>query len=175
MSNRVTTIAVVAWAVAILAALMLANLDQIKMFDPQMKLAQAASQPNFDQQFTADLSAAGVKPGSLVHIRASQRCYCNTLTEPHQQELSQALAANGYQVTQVSLTEHPQLTQYIDAFPALAVVDKQGKLRYVGPYAIGYGCFTGNNLVAEISQLATASEYFGASVNSDAKGCFCAV
>ncbi|MDC8829587.1 DUF6436 domain-containing protein [Alteromonas gilva] len=175
MSNRVITAAVIVWAVAILGALMVANLDQIKMFDPQMKLAQAASQPEFDQQFAAHLSAAGVGPGSLVHMRASQRCYCDTLTEPHQQELTQALADKGYRVTQLSLTEHSTLRRYIDAFPALAVVDKQGKLRYLGPYATGYGCFTGNNLVAEISQLATATDYYGASVNTDAKGCFCAV
>ncbi len=175
MSNRVTTIAVVIWAIAIVGALLVANLDQIKMFDPQMKLAQAASQPDFDQRFSAQLSEAGVAPGSLVHIRGNQRCYCNTLTEPHQQELTESLADEGYAATQVSLSEHPALTQYIDSFPALAVVDKQGKLRYLGPYAIGYGCFTGNNLVAEISELATSNTYYGASVNADAKGCFCAV
>lgn len=174
MSQRATTIAVIIWALGIMSVLAIASVNQIKPFDPQSILAQAASQPDFDKVFTQVLAKAGVAPGTLVHIQSNKSCFCNQLTEPHRNELSQALVSQGFQLAQLSLAEHPAITRYVDHFPALAVVDKAGQLRYLGPYAIGYGCFTGRNLVEQISQLATTTQYYGASINSEVKGCFCA-
>lgn len=175
MKEHKTTIIVVVWALSIMVILLGANLQQIVTFDPASKLAQAASQPDFDEQFTRELTDAGIQPGTLVHLQSDQRCYCNQLSDSHQQSLSEDLASEGYQLTQLSLKEHPALTKYISHFPALAVVDTEGHLRYLGPYATGYGCFTGNDLITEISRIATTPEYYGASINSEAKGCFCEV
>lgn len=175
MKQPKTTFIVVVWALSILAILLGANLQQIVTFDPALKLAQAASQPDFDEQFAQELVEAGIQPGSLVHLQSDQRCYCNQLSDSHQQSLSKDLADDGYHLTQLSLKEHPALTKYISHFPALAVVDTDGHLRYLGPYATGYGCFTGNDLITEISRIATTTDYYGASINSEAKGCFCEV
>ena len=175
MTQRTVTLLIVVWALAILSLLGVASVNQIKPFDPSMLLAQAASNPQFDNHFAAALGDAGVAPGTLVHMVSSGDCYCDNLTEPHRQELSRELADEGYQLTQVSLTEHPALRRFVDHYPALAVIDSAGQLRYLGPYAIGYGCFTGTNLVNQIKQAATSTEYYGASINSDVKGCFCAV
>ncbi|GGF59621.1 hypothetical protein GCM10011338_09830 [Alteromonas lipolytica] len=174
MSTRSTTIAVVVWAVGILSLLAFASVNQISAFDPEHSLAQAAAQPDFDQRFANELKAAGIAAGTLVHISSAGRCYCDELTESHRDELSAELKQQGYQLAQLSLAEHPAITRFVNHYPALAVVDNAGQLRYLGPYAIGYGCITGKNLVAEIRQLATASRYYGASINSDVKGCFCA-
>ena len=175
MSQRTIMLIVVVWALGILSLLGFASINQIKPFDPSMLLAQAASNPQFDNDFAEALGQAGVTPGTLVHMVSSGNCYCDKLTEPHRQELSGELANEGYQLQRLSLAEHPALTKFVDHYPALAVVDNAGQLRYLGPYAVGYGCFTGTNLVSQIKQAATSAEYYGASINSDVKGCFCAV
>ena len=175
MTQRTIILIVAVWALTILGLLGLASVNQIKPFDPSMLLAQAASDPQFDQAFTKALTHAGVAPGTLVHMVSNGDCYCDQLTESHRQELSRELAGEGYQLKQLSLAEHPALKRYVDHYPALAVVDNAGQLRYLGPYAIGYGCFTGTNLVSQIKQAATSADYYGASINSDVKGCFCAV
>ena len=197
MSQRTIILIVVVWALGILSLLGFASVNQIKPFDPSMLLAQAASNPQFDNDFAEALGQAGVTPGTLVHMVSSGNCYCDKLTEPHRQELSGELASAGYRLQQLSLAEHPELsgelanegyqlqrlslaehpalTKFVDHYPALAVVDNAGQLRYLGPYAVGYGCFTGTNLVSQIKQAATSAEYYGASINSDVKGCFCAV
>ncbi|MDY6926383.1 MAG: DUF6436 domain-containing protein [Pseudomonadota bacterium] len=175
MTQRTITLIVVVWALGILSLLGIASVNQIKPFDPSMLLAQAASDPQFDSDFTQALTQAGVAPGTLVHMVSNGDCYCDQLTESHRQELSGELASAGYRLQQLSLAEHPDLSRYLDHYPALAVIDGAGQLRYLGPYAIGYGCFTGKNLVAQIKQAATSAEYYGASINSDVKGCFCAV
>ncbi|MEC8788091.1 MAG: DUF6436 domain-containing protein, partial [Pseudomonadota bacterium] len=45
--------------------------------------------------------------------------------------------------------------------------------RYLGPYATGYGCFTGKNLVEQVVSYTTQLPYNGAVINTDATGCFC--
>ena len=173
MTSRKLTIAVAIWALAILVFLGFASVSQIKSFDPENILGQAASQPEFDSLFAGELAQAGISPGTLVHIQSANRCYCNQLTETHREELAVELQEEGFQLAQLSLNEHPAISQFVGHFPALAVVDNNGQLRYLGPYAMGYGCFTGKNLVAKITQLATSAEYYGAQVNSEVKGCFC--
>lgn len=173
MSNRVAACLVGIWALTVMGALFASSLNQISLFDPNMALAQAAAKSKFDSEFSAHLQAAGVKPGSIVHLQSSQRCFCNTLAEPHKDELLSALSDEGYGFAKVSLDNQPQIKQYITQFPAIAVMDKAGSLRYLGPYATGYGCLSGVDLVDEISRLATTENYFGAQINSEAKGCFC--
>ena len=67
----------------------------------------------------------------------------------------------------------PELAALIEAVPALIVLDKQAQLRYLGPYATGYGCFTGKNLVEQVVSYTTQLPYNGAVINADASGCFC--
>ena len=61
----------------------------------------------------------------------------------------------------------------IPAVPALIILDEHSNLRYLGPYATGYGCFTGKDLVDQIVGYTTQSPYNGAVINTDAEGCFC--
>ena len=96
MSQRTIVLIVVVWALGILSLLGFASVNQIKPFDPSMLLAQAASNPQFDNDFAEALGQAGVTPGTLVHMVSSGNCYCDKLTEPHRQELSGELANEGY-------------------------------------------------------------------------------
>ncbi|GGW84400.1 DUF6436 domain-containing protein [Alteromonas halophila] len=160
------------WALSLLAGMLLYSQRQLTDFDPSLALSQAAASPTFDAAFVELLKDNGVKPGSIVHLQSDAGCYCNQLTAPHKRQLSARLGEN-YQLKQISLDASPALQNLITAFPAVAIVDKQGVLRYLGPYATGYGCFTGATLVDFIARAATATTSPGAIINAQATGCFC--
>lgn len=162
------------WALGLLVAMLAYSQTQLQLFDPAMTLSQAASGPTFDDDFVKLLEAEGVGPGSIVHLESSAGCYCNSLTAPHVRQLSAALDEN-YQLHRLSVDTAPRLQPLITTFPAVAVIDKQRRLRYLGPYASGYGCFTGKTLVEVIARTATAQSPLGAMVNTTAEGCFCSV
>ncbi|WP_218311540.1 DUF6436 domain-containing protein [Alteromonas antoniana] len=161
-----------AWTVAILAGLWLYNSKQIVSFDPNQVLAQAATSMSFDGNLVALLSAQGVEPGTLVHLQTDASCYCNTLTSQHRDALLNELGEQGYQAKTLNIATVPGLAALLPAFPAIAIIDEQRQLRYLGPYATGYGCFTGQTLIDNIVSIARA-EYHGAVIQADAKGCFC--
>ncbi|WP_414829297.1 DUF6436 domain-containing protein [Alteromonas sp. H39] len=161
-----------AWAVAILAGLWLYNSKQIVSFDPDQVLAQAATSMAFDDNLVVELSKQGVQPGSLVHLQTNAACYCNTLTSAHRDTLLSQLHNEGYQATTIDISTIPGLHALLPTFPAIAVIDNNGQLRYLGPYATGYGCFTGETLIDNIVSIAR-SDYHGAVVQTEASGCFC--
>lgn len=164
-----------AWCGSLLSVLWFYGDRQLSPFDPALTLTHAASAPDFDQRFTSILQQQGVKPGSIVHLQTQNPCYCNSLTEAHQRELSALLKNNHYQLQVIHVDEAPQLEALLPAYPALAVVDEYNQLRYLGPYAEGLGCYTGDDLVTQIASVVTAQTYLGATVNTTSEGCFCDV
>lgn len=161
-----------AWTVAILAGLWLYNSKQIVSFDPDQTLAQAATSMTFDDSLVATLTGQGVQPGSIVHLQTDSACYCNTLTASHRDTLLDALHDEGYQAKTLNISAVPGLRALLPTFPAIAVIDHQRQLRYLGPYATGYGCFTGQTLIDNIVSIAR-SDFHGAIVQTEAQGCFC--
>ncbi len=172
MSNGVKWVLLAIWALSLMAAMLVYSQRQLTEFDPQMVLSQAAASADFDQRFTALLTARGVSPGSIVHLQNREGCYCNDLTEPHSRQLN-ALLGDNYQFTRLSLNNAPKLSALITTYPAVAIIDDNRRLRYLGPYATGYGCYTGATLVDFIAGTATNPAPLGAVVNSHAQGCFC--
>lgn len=161
------------WALSIIGGLLIYSEKQLKPFDPNLTLTDAAMNPEFDQSVATQLIAAGVSPGSVVRLTHSDYCYCNTLVDSHQSELISAIDDDTYVNTTLSLDDYPQLSAVIPAYPALAVLDEHSQLRYLGPYAKGYGCFNGKTLLSQIAVLAQSQDYFGAVINADVNGCFC--
>ncbi|MEW9797948.1 DUF6436 domain-containing protein [Alteromonas sp. CYL-A6] len=160
------------WAGALSVGMLLYSQQQLTLFDPDQRLLQAAARPDFDQQVVATLEASGIAAGSVVHFQRKDSCFCNTLTEPHQTQLASTLSEQGYQLSVVDIDSAPALASLIPSTPAVAVVSQTGELRYLGPYATGYGCFTGKTLVDTIARYASLT-LPGAVINADAEGCFC--
>ncbi|MBU2980058.1 DUF6436 domain-containing protein [Alteromonas sp. C1M14] len=156
-----------------MSGLLLYGNNKIIPFDPQFSLNSAAAKDGFDEQFARRLIQAGIKPGSLVHLETHAPCYCNTLSHIHQQVLVQLLEKNHYQLVKLNIHEVPDLMPWVPSFPALAVLDMEGKLRYLGPYATGIGCFTGDDLVNDIADIVKQPAPLGAIINSEAQGCYC--
>lgn len=164
---------VIIWCLSIMTGLWVYGDFQITPFDPAMKLGQAASQKGFDADIVKAFNTAGITGGTIVHIESDRRCYCNSLSQKHQQSLSDSLAEDGYTFATLALQQHPALRAVIPSFPALALIDHNNQLRYLGPYATGLGCYTGDDLVAIIAALAHNETMPGAVVNSNVEGCYC--
>lgn len=174
MKHWIGGVFIALWGSAIVLGLWFYGQDQISDFDPNGQLYASAAQPHFDQTIVASLQELGVNKASIVHLQANQHCYCNELSDIHQTELVQELSDAGYSLVKVNIEESPVLSQALSTFPALAIVDEDGNLRYLGPYATGYGCFTGDDdLTKFVGRLALQENVLGAVVNSDAEGCYC--
>lgn len=173
MSKNIGWVLLLIWGGGILAALLLYSQRQLTEFDPDGLLLQQSMSPSFDRQLTEILKQLDVPAASLVHVGSSQHCYCESLTAPHQTQLAKYLENDAYTLTNIDIEEAAPLRTVLSQVPALIVVDEHYQLRYIGPYATGYGCFTGKNLVQQIIGYTQTLPYHGAVINADAVGCFC--
>ncbi|WP_018984447.1 DUF6436 domain-containing protein [Salinimonas chungwhensis] len=172
MKQRGWWILVGLWFTACASGLGYYSISHIQTFDPHLTLNQAAAGQDFDKQLSATLAQAAVLPGTLLHIRPEGECYCDTLARTHLRALGEALPS--YSIKSMSVSSLPGVSRWLTRLPALALLDKNGEVRYLGPYALGAGCFSGNTLETRIIALANSSlRSPGAVVISDATGCFC--
>jgi len=163
----------IGWAATLLFTMLAYSQRQLSPFDPQGILLHASTDPMFDETVVQALKRQGVTAASIVHISTEDACYCDTLAQPHQTQLLAKLSTVDYRAVTLDLNKVPSLEKLIPSIPALIVIDNDYQLRYLGPYANGYGCVTGDTLVEAISQYATKGIYPGAVINTEAKGCFC--
>ena len=173
MSKKIGWVLLVVWAGGMLAALLAYSQRQLSEFDPDGVLLHASTSPNFDSNFVAFLKEQNVEAGSIVHIGTASNCYCNSLTKPHQTQLLNRFESEQYQLTSINIESAAMLKKMLSSVPALVIVDKDYQLRYVGPYATGYGCFTGKDMVDQVVTYTKQAPYQGAVINADAQGCFC--
>ncbi len=172
MQKKTSWLLLMLWAVSLLTALLVYGQRQLSAFDPNGELLHRTTAPDFDDSLVALLKEQGIGAGSIIHVGTRSRCYCETLTTPHQTQLLAKLGDDFHQV-RLNVEDVPKLEAMLDAVPALIVLDEQAQLRYLGPYATGYGCFTGNNLVDQVVGYTSHLPYRGAVINTDALGCFC--
>jgi len=172
MQNKTSWFLLTLWAVSLLTALLVYGQRQLSAFDPNGELLHRTTAPDFDASLVALLKEQNIDAGSVIHVGTVSRCYCETLTTPHQTQLIKRLGKDFQQAT-LNIEDVPALGAMLDAVPALIVLDKQNQLRYLGPYATGYGCFTGKNLVEQVVGYTNQLPYNGAVINTDATGCFC--
>ena len=160
----------VLWFAAILAALFYLKSDRLKQFDPNGTLTARSSSMAFDIELTSLLKKKGVEPNTLVHFSEQPSCYCNTLSRRFSEPLHEKLGSD-YTFKNIELDE--PLRDLIPSYPAIAVVDEEFRLRYIGPYASGIGCWVGKGNIDKIANIVKSSNYFGAVINSEVKGCYC--
>mgnify|MGYP000017559717 CR=1 FL=1 len=173
MKKKAGWLVVAVWLCSVMTGLWIYGGNQTSEFDPQLSLTAASSERDFDTRFAAYLNEAGIRPGTLVHLQTDSPCFCNSLSRQHQYDLSELLKEQGYSLTVVNLSDHPSLADNVPSFPALAVLDAENQLRYLGAYATGLGCYTGDDLVATIANWVKQDNYQGAMINADGEGCYC--
>ncbi|APD84746.1 thioredoxin [Alteromonas sp. Mex14] len=172
MHRKASWLLLILWAIGLLCALLVYGQRQLSEFDPNGELLHRTTAPDFDATLVAILEKQDIQPGSIIHVGTQSRCYCDTLTKPHQSQLLAKIGDDYHQV-RLNVEDIPELAAMLEALPALIVLDKHKQLRYLGPYATGYGCFTGKNLVEQVVNYTTQLPYAGAVINTDATGCFC--
>jgi hypothetical protein len=173
MSKKGSWTLLLVWAISLLSAVLFYSQRQISEFDPKGILLHQSTSVTFDASLISLLKDYDVPAGSIVHVGTQEKCYCDTLTDSHQTQLINKLSQLGYSGLRLDIEDVPELASILPSVPTLIVVDTQYNLRYLGPYATGYGCFTGKNLVDEISGYASSSSYINAVVKTEADGCFC--
>ncbi|MDP2535394.1 DUF6436 domain-containing protein [Alteromonas stellipolaris] len=173
MSKKESWTLLLVWAISLLSAVLFYSQRQISEFDPQSTLLHQSTSVTFDASLITLLKDYDVPAGSIVHVGTQEKCYCDNLTDSHQTQLFNKLGQLGYSGFRLDIENVPELAAILPSVPALIVVDTLYNLRYLGPYATGYGCFTGKNLVDEISGYASNPSYISAVVKTEADGCFC--
>ncbi|MBO1256499.1 hypothetical protein J3L16_12475 [Alteromonas sp. 5E99-2] len=168
--QNIVILSLILWFAATLAALYYLKADRIKQFDPEGALTAKSSTMAFDDELVNLLKKRGIKANTLVHFSEQPSCYCNNLSQRFSKPLHQQLGSE-YTFENVELDE--SLLEFIPSYPAIAVIDDQFRLRYLGPYASGIGCWVGKGNTEKIVNIAKSSDYFGAVINSEVKGCYC--
>jgi hypothetical protein len=72
----------------------------------------------------------------------------------------------------ISLSEQPDIEQFLPSVPAIIIYNEASELIYVGPYSTGYLCTTGNGLVEALIPKMSQPESEPV-VMSLARGCYC--
>ncbi|WP_286235017.1 DUF6436 domain-containing protein [Thalassotalea sediminis] len=160
------------WFVTVLAILVYVAKRDLSPFDPDNSLVIAASSPAFDRVFTQRLQQEiGDTDNTIVHFKRSH-CDCNRVAEQHIDSVIELAQKQHYKNRYVSLTADLSNKLRLASAPAVALFNKEGNLVYLGPYAAGYSCSAGNGIIESFINRNNEA-ILGATIVSDADGCYC--
>lgn len=166
-------LAVTLWFVIVMSTVVSFSVKKVVAFDPYGDLIFESSSQDFDERVVKILDDMGIEPGSMVHIESGRDCMCDELTRKYRDELYESLEKEGFTLSKVKLNEDNPLRKMIISTPAVITYGHDGKLKYLGPYATGLGCFTGTSNVDSILDASILESAPGAMVNVDNIGCYC--
>ena len=160
------------WFFAALFALAFFASVKLSAFDPEQILLNKSANLNFDADFVqAFTKHYNVTPNTVFHFSAAD-CDCSSVAQEHVGSVSALAESNQYKNQNITLTIDEPLAQYIPSTPAVAVVNSNGKLSYLGPYSAGYSCSVGSGIVERfIANKAGITP--GATIVTDTLGCYC--
>lgn len=161
-----------AWIATVFVLLKVVEVTKLRSFDPNQRLYLQSISTDFEKKITELLHKnTGDLTKTAIHFR-SGKCACEALVGSHSDELATNLAAANFHNVTVKLDDLPGIGAYIPSTPAVAIFNESQQLIYLGPYAIGLGCFTDDSLINTILRY-TRANYWGAQINSDVEGCYC--
>jgi len=117
-------------------------------------------------------------------------CVCSRYASKHIQDITKKYAGQNIAFILISqnarenkpdyytrIEDDPslQLQDFIPATPSVAVVDKQGRLAYFGPYSSDYYCGTGKDSYVEKIIYALSTKKNVSNINLSDFGCFCPI
>lgn len=168
---RLMHLAVLAWVVICLIGLFAYSQSTLIDFDDE-RLYRAAQDADFDTEFAqfAESKLQHALKSTVIHFSSQDGCLCEYVAQKHIQAVTALANEMGKHNVSISLHDNQLWQPFIPATPAIAVFDENGVLSYLGPYATGSGCFTGDGIVEK--HLDSVS-LIGATIPLDAKGCYC--
>ena len=131
------------WAVSLLLAVLYASSSKLKSFDPNNQLHQAALETRFDKLFLTQLQTVEANLVNTVFHFRTDSCFCQTVAQGHIDSVEKLAERQTFRNIKINLVANPKLKRFIPSVPAVAVIDKEGKLSYLGPYSSGMFCTQG--------------------------------
>ena len=178
--KRIGYLIIGVWFIACSALITWYSTSNKNEFDPKMQLSQAIMDLSFEQTFSQLLIT--VKPeltdnARVIHFTQGD-CYCEWLAEPHQNKLDEWASKHEFDAIYIDLKDFPQLQAYIPSTPAIAAIDDNNQLIYLGPYSRGSGCFSQSGEVdIQLNNYLIMKETnklgINALIDTDASGCYC--
>ena len=193
--------AVVIWFIAASAIIYYVSITSLVEFDPKMKLSEAIMSLSFEHELVSLLNSTKYNDASqndssspdissqvqakIYHFFQGD-CYCERLASAHQSRLTRWSSQEGFSNINIDVKESRVLAKSIPSTPAVAVVNQQGELIYLGPYSRGAGCFADSGQIDDFLAAWIAQQNTGKSkqsawqhsqnaiIDTDAKGCYCA-
>ena len=141
------------------------------LFDPNDELASLSIDLSFDKDVVDYFQQRSIPTQNRVYHLLETDCRCNTISEAHRQDLNLgAFADAGYQ-TQV--LPYQDFSDIIPSSPAVVIFNDNNELVYMGPYSAGLSCNSSNSFVEGVFKHSLVSDYLGAVIVHEAKGCYC--
>jgi len=188
LSRWLFPVAGVIWFCGAFFAISWVGEGKFKEFDPNLRLSSEMMSLSMEDElmsllsFNDRLKAIDTEgyEGSIFHITQGS-CFCETLSEGHQNSLNEWAAAKNIAFQTIQLSNEPALSRFVPSTPAIIVVNNNKELIYLGPYSSGMGCFQDSGLVDErikpyfdnANEKPVVNE-LRATIQSEAKGCYCA-
>lgn len=161
---KLNHVVVLAWIVSTVLAFMLLSFERLKQFDPTGHL-KGLSAIEFgqllDREFDSDLSQ------TIIHF-SQPECACNNASQQHVQQLNKLASEHMFKVRDVNVAQ----INLVPSSPSVAIIDKQGKVVYFGPYGEGLEC--ANTKGFAITVFKNLLHGFSAElIVENAQGCYC--
>jgi hypothetical protein len=171
VSHNVITLLLPIWLVWLAIAFYYFASNDLVLFDPNDDLASLSQNMSFDQDVVSYFNQRSLPTQNQVYHLLDSSCRCNDISEQHRQDLNiGAFADAGYQTQTLPYQE---FTDLIPSSPAVVIFNDKNELIYMGPYSAGLSCDSSNSFVERVFKHALVSEYLGATIVHEAKGCYC--
>lgn len=143
-------------------------------FDPTGRLTNASQNLHFDQTFVDSLKGdVGNLQSTVVHFEMDD-CQCNQIAAEHKASVALLATEQYYTNKVIKVSQFPSVTQWLPSVPAVAVIEDDGRLAYLGPYSAGYSCSAGNGIVERYIEVKPQKmNNLPASIVTDTLGCYC--
>jgi hypothetical protein len=153
-------------------------------FDPQLRLSSAMMSLSMEEDVVS-LLPVKIHPrdnqftdiiGTIFHV-SQGNCFCESLSKAHKSALNEWALARRVTYQNIELSNYPTLREFVPSTPAVIVLNSKRELVYLGPYSTGMGCFQNSGMVDERIKPYFESDgapELNATIQSEAKGCYCA-
>ena len=162
-----------AWFVTVMSVVISFSVRKVVAYDPFGDLIYQSSNTDFEKEISEALDSMNIGPGTMLHVVSDKPCFCDDMTNKYSEALYEKLEESGFTYKKAALMKGDQLSRYIVSTPTVITVGHDGRLKYLGPYATGLGCFTGDTDIEGIYAASIDNELPGPIVNAENVGCYC--
>jgi hypothetical protein len=171
VQQNVTRILLPIWVIWLAGAFYYFSSNDLVLFDPEDSLASASLDMSFDQDVVAYFNQRSLSTHKQVYHILDPNCHCNAISEDHRHALNQGTFNQaGYQTQSLP---YRNFSNILPSSPAVVIFNDNNELVYMGPYSAGLSCNTSNSFVEAVFTQALKSDFLGAVIVHEAKGCYC--